>query len=64
MQAVMLEKALYKVPHESGWFENESKHTELGSSDEEDYTIGGDDGEASKSAINEKKNDDDYQKAV
>ena len=39
MQAVMLEKALYKVPHESGWFENESKHTELGSSDEEDHNF-------------------------
>ena len=70
MQAVMLEKALYKVPHESGWFENESKHTELGSSDEEEHHIDGgdDDGFASQKsldvAINEKKNDDDYQKVL
>ena len=35
MQAVMLERALYKIPYEHGWFENHTKHAELGSSDEE-----------------------------
>ena len=36
MQAVMLEKALYKVPHESGWFETDHKHADLGSEDEDE----------------------------
>ena len=65
MQAVMLEKALYKVPHETGWFESKSKHSELGSSDEEDdKNEDVDDGSLPKqksidTAINEKI-DDDY----
>lgn len=51
MQAVMLEKALFKVPHESGWFETDSKHAELGSSDDEPVEFKG-------NSIDEK--DDDY----
>ena len=57
MQAVMLEKALHTVPHKLGWFEVQSKHSELGSSDEEDNSTGGLNDLPSPSI-----NDDDYKR--
>ena len=64
MQAVMLERALYKIPHRHGWFENHTKHAELGSSDEEEeqedlFAVAGTNG----TAINEEK-DDHFQRVV
>ena len=61
MQGVMLERALYKIPHAHGWFENYTRHAELGSSDEEEeqedlFAIAGTHG----TTINEK--DDHFQR--
>ena len=35
VQAIMVEKVLYRIPNEYGWFDSHSKYAELGSSDEE-----------------------------
>ena len=37
MQAVMIEKALYKVPHEAGWFDAPVQETTQLDSESEDY---------------------------
>ena len=38
MQAVMLEKALYKVPHEIGWFEAPKEHDGSLEEDEDEFS--------------------------
>ena len=58
MQAVMLEKALYKVPHELGWFEAPS-HVELSDSESE-----AEDAEGKVSAAAGGEKEDDGYKAI
>ena len=60
----MLEKALYKVPHDEGWFHSEGKHSELGSDSEDvDETMKTSD--QLEYGINGNRNDeDDNYKAV
>ena len=68
MQAVMIEKALYKVPHDMGWFDEDHKHTNLGSEDEEDeiaeFNCEKTNNEAGLDFASVDKQDDDFKKVV